>query len=184
MSLPQTYNLLAQHMNPLYVETGIYRGDGLQQAIDANFEYKFGMDIDESCIDFCRHRFDLNRYPRTDVMLYPMDTATGLGPWLTSINNFYPDAAITFFLDAHWQMLEGTEGGDNPFPLLAELRHIAAKRHGRNDTIIIDDMLIMQNNIVGYNASDIANHLALINPNFKIKRVANPVINGILIATP
>lgn len=81
-------------------------------------------------------------------------------------------------------MLEGTEPGENPFPLLKELKHIAAKRRGRNDTIIIDDMLIMQDNIVGYNAGDILNHLEIINPDFNIERVANPVINGILVAYP
>lgn len=184
MSLPQKYNLLSKHLNAIYIETGIYRGDSLQMAIDAGFDAICGIDNDPDCIEFCKRRFDLYGDNSGRINLRYADSAVYLGAFLASLNSLLPNTKITFFLDSHWQMLEGTEPGHNPFPLLQELKHIAAKRHCCGDTIIIDDMLIMQDNIVGYNEDDILKHLEIIDPNFNITRIANPVINGILIAKP
>jgi hypothetical protein len=89
---------------------------------------------------------------------------------------------MTVFLDAHFQMFEGEDPGANPFPLLKELEQIG--RHPiKSNVIIVDDMLIMQNDIVGYDKEDIKSTILSINPNYEFRMVANPIIDGILIAS-
>lgn len=171
MSLPTSYNLLAKYPNPVYVETGIWRGDSIQQAIDAGFQRIIGIDNDPNCIDFCKSRFDNN----TDIELLCGDSAQHLIDVALS-----SDDSITFLLDAHWQFIEGTEAGPNPFPLLNEIRAIGNRR--QLDTIIIDDWHIFYPDRVGYGKMDII--AALDDYGYaRIEHIANPVIDGILIAT-
>lgn len=181
MSLPPNKNLLAEYKNPIYVETGVWRGDSLQQAINAKFETIHALDIDSKCLDFCSKRFDMTTVYRAhnDLRLYCGDSAEQLFYVLNYVNK-----PATIFLDSHWQMFEGTEPGENPFPLLDELAQIAAHSLRDRFTIIIDDMLIMQKDIVGYDRKDIMDTLLGINPKFEFKQIANPVINGILVAHP
>lgn len=180
MSLPPHFNLLKEYRNEVFVETGSYRGDAIEQALDAGFRKILSFDNDARNIFFCRNRFDLfnEKNPlRRMITLVHGDTAHALLDPIMEI-----DKRMTFWLDAHWQMLEGTEPGKNPFPLLDELEQIA--RHPINDhTIIIDDCLIMQWNIVGYDLNLIKTRIEKINPKYKFTMHSNPVINGIMAAT-
>lgn len=182
MSLPQTYNLLKKHLNPVYIETGIWRGDSLQIALDAGFKTIIGIDNDPDAIEFCRRRFDMYAGKNSHIHLYLGDSASTLKTVLeTAVGTFVP---VTFLLDAHWQMLEGTDPGPVPFPLLAEIAVIDITRKNMLDTVIIDDMLIMQLDIVGYERETILRGLQNINEHFKFTYIANPVINNMLVATP
>jgi hypothetical protein len=180
MSLPTTYNLLAQYPNEYYVETGIWRGDSIQLALEAGFKNIIGIENDESCIEFCVSRFDLGRMPKdksVSIELVHGDSATAMYQQIYEIPH-----RITFFLDSHWQFFEGTDPGPNPFPLLKELAQI--QNHFIKDhTIIIDDWHIFYEDRVGYSKEDVLNALRAINPNFHFKFVANPVIDGVLIAS-
>ncbi|MGN6438401.1 MAG: hypothetical protein ACTHMM_17795 [Agriterribacter sp.] len=161
-----------------FVETGSYRGDGIQLAIDAGYTNIISIDIDPDNIDFCKHRFDLHRNPRADITLIVGDSAECLGAAISQI-----EKPTTFWLDSHWQMLEGTEPGSNPFPMLQELEQI--RNHPvKEHTIFIDDMLIMQPDIVGYSNADVINALKKINPNYTMRYLPNPVVRGILVAIP
>lgn len=176
MSLHPQRNLFKEYPNRIFVETGSYRGDGIEAAIDAGFEKIISIDIDREQIEFCHSRFDLDNNPDSNIVLYHADSAECLLHIIGCINE-----PITFWLDSHWQMLEETDPGKNPFPLLKELEQI--KRHPvKTHTIIIDDMLIMQPAIVGYSNEDIKRAIQEINPLYQFTYYANPVINGILVA--
>lgn len=179
MSMHPTRNLFAEFKgnNRVFVETGMYRGDGIQLAIDAGYEKIISIDIDPSAIDFCMKRFDMSNEPKPWLKLYHGDSAE----CLTRIIEQFIDEPITFWLDSHWQMLEGTDPGPNPFPLLKELDQITDKLD-RPPTIIIDDMLIMQKGIAGYDKVEIEKKLMAICHQYKLEYFANPVINNILVA--
>lgn len=173
-----TRNLFAEFKgnNRVFVETGMHRGDGIQLAIDAGYEKIISIDIDPEAINFCMNRFDMHNQPKPWLKLYNGDSAE----CLAGLINFI-DEPITFWLDSHWQMLEGTEPGENPFPLLSELQRIAHHPITKH-TILIDDMLIMQKDITGYDKKYIKESLFKINPDYKLEYFANPVINNILVA--
>lgn len=172
MSLPTSYNLLAKHPNPVYVETGVWRGDSIQQALDAGFARIIGIDNDWNCIEFCKSRFG-SLSEEGPIKLFKADSVEYLNRFIKEISE-----PITFFLDAHWQFLYESERGLNPFPLLNEL-DVILKRTQR-DTIIIDDWHIFYPDRVGYSKGDILNKLET--AGYSWHHLANPVIDGILVA--
>jgi hypothetical protein len=178
MSMHPSINLFKKFkdLNRVFVETGSYRGDGIQLALEAGFDKIISIDTDPRAIDFCRNRFDLYNNPQPKIELIPGDSALCLLEVIKAIKE-----PMTFWLDSHWQMLEGTDPGDNPFPLMEELHQICKHRFNEH-TIIIDDMLIMQKNIVGYDKDDIEAKLLRINQFYTLEYFANPVINNILVA--
>jgi hypothetical protein len=178
MSMHPTRNLFAEFKgeNRVFVETGSYRGDGIQLALDAGYEKIISIDNDPAAIEFCMNRFDLFNIPDSKIELITGDSALCLLEVTKGIKE-----PITFWLDSHWQMLEGTVPGPNPFPLMYELLHIGKLRPNVH-TIIIDDMLIMQKNITGYDKDDIEAKLLRINQFYTLEYFANPVINNILVA--
>lgn len=179
MSMHPTRNLFAEFKgeNRVFVETGSYRGDGIQLALDAGYEKIVSIDRDPAAIDFCKNRFDLYNNPNTRIKLIKGDSANCLYDVLRCFAE-----PITFWLDSHWQMLEGTEPGRNPFPVLDELDQIHTALVGLPaPVIIIDDMLIMQKDITGYDKKAIVSKLKSMY-DYKIDYFANPVINNILVA--
>jgi len=172
MSMHPTRNYFAEFKgdNNIFIETGSYRGDGVQLAIDAGYGVLYSIDNDIVNVLNCQ-----------DTISGPLFLLGESAPILAKVLQAAYQGPATIWLDAHWQMLEGTEPGANPFPLLDELA--AIKKYGRNDnTILIDDMLIMQYDIVGYSKKEIEAALLDINPAYKLTYLPNPVINGILVA--
>jgi hypothetical protein len=180
MSLPTPYNLLSEYRNPWFVETGAYRGDSIQMALDAGFQHIISIDNDPDAINFCRNRFDLNNpmNPHNErIMMVLGDSANILGAVLRMIH-----LPATILLDAHWQLIEDTERGPNPFPLMDELQQID-DHEITSHTIIIDDFLYMTHPLVThFKAADVMNQLHHINERYQLRFVANPVINNILVA--
>jgi hypothetical protein len=180
MSLPTNRNLFAEFKgsNRIMIETGSWRGDGIQVGLEAGYERVHSIDIDNEATNFCKNRFDLYRTPDPRIQLYTGDSAEILYDVINGIEH-----SMTFWLDSHWQMLEGTEPGKNPWPLLKELGQIM--RHPvKTHTIIIDDILILTHpETTDWDLDLIKEYLQMINPAYKFHLVANPVINNILIAT-
>jgi hypothetical protein len=178
MSLPQNRNIFAEYKGDtnVFIETGMYRGDGIQSALDAGFKQIISIDNDDQCLFFCMDRFDIDNNWDSGIKFLLADSATTLQNIINKI-----DEPILFWLDAHWQFIEGTPKGANPFPLLKELEQIA-KHNIKSHTIIIDDWHIFYKDRVGYSKNDIKKALFNINPSYKLTFVANPVIDGILIA--
>lgn len=178
MSLPTNKPFLVNYPNTWYVETGVWRGDSIQLALDAGFSKILGIDVDPASVDFCRDRFDFkNRIHGDRIDLRCGDSAQHLGWLLESVTE-----PATILLDAHWQLLEGTERGKHPFPLLEEIAQIAChpiKTH----TIIVDDLLYMTHPMVtGWNYTDILGALAQVNSAYRFELLANPVVNNLLVA--
>lgn len=180
MSMHPSRNLFAEFKgsNKVFVETGSYRGDGVQLAIDAGYERIFSIDNDPSSIAFCTSRFALKETPEESIRMYCGDSAECLCDVIRYINE-----PVTFWLDSHWQMLEGTEPGANPWPLLKELGQIG--NHAiKNHTILIDDMMVLTHpDTTDWDLDLIKDYLWMINPKYKIEYFANPIINNILVAS-
>lgn len=176
MSLPPNRSLLKEYKNGrVFVETGSYIGDAIQQAIEAGYEKIISIDIDQKNIDFCKRRFD----PLGVIQLICGDSAECLWDAIKDI-----DEPITFWLDSHWQLFEDEPKGDNPFPLLKELQQIA--RHPiKTHTILIDDILILTHpDVNNVTRKNIEAAIRIINPKYKISYVANPVVTNLLITEP
>lgn len=174
MSLPPDKNIFNDYRNNVGVESGSYRGDGIQAFLDAGFSRIISIEIDPEQITFCKHRFDLFQNPKPEIKLIEGNSAVCLWDAIKDI-----DEPITFWLDGHYQMIEGVDPGPSPFPLLEEIEQIG-RHHIKNHTILIDDMLIMQYNITGYDIGLIQTRIENINPDYKFTMIANPVINGIM----
>lgn len=179
MSLPPGKNLLAEHLNPVYVETGIWRSDSLAMAMEAGFQKIYGIEINPEFIQFARDRFDLQNFPLPGLQLIQGDSAECLWDAIKGIAQ-----PITFFLDSHFSLLAHELPGKNPFPLIQELQQIrlhSFKRH----TIIIDDFLYMTHpDVTGWCKDQIEGIIKSINPDYEITYEANPVVKNLLVAKP
>lgn len=178
MSLPPNKNLLAEYPNPMFIESGSYRGDALQLAIEAeSFQQIRSMDLYKENVQFCYSRFNLRGgfYPNMKVI--QGDTATDFWKF------FQHNLQATIWLDAHSQLFEDEPESNNPFPLLMELAQIA--QHGvKTHTILIDDILVLTHpDVTGWSRTVIEDAIRWINPDYQFKYVANPVRRNLLIAT-
>lgn len=179
MSAPPGRNIFAEYKGDkrIFIETGSYRGDGIQLAIDAGYDRIYSMDNDPASIDFCLNRFDMHNGQNANIKLYNADSADSLGLILQHINE-----PAVFWLDAHSQMLEGEAESANPWPLLDELRQIADTGI-QGHTIIIDDILILTHpDVTGWNRSMIEEVLHVINPGYKFTYLPNPVKRNLLVS--
>lgn len=157
------------------VETGSYRGDAIQLALDAGFEHIRSVDISDENIIFCKNRFDLFNKPRQEIKLHVGDSAVILGDIIADINE-----PITFWLDSHWQLFENEPKGENPFPLLKELAQIA-KHPVKKHTILIDDILILTHgDVTRWSLKTIKSAVLKINPAYKFELIANPVVDNLM----
>jgi len=177
MSLPPSYNLLSKYPNRYFIESGSYRGDAIQQAIDAGFQQIRSMDIDKENVVFCHHRFDLYHGGHPNVLVRQGDSSKDFYQLFGGVQE-----PITFWLDAHSQLFEDEMEMGCPFPLLKELEQIS-KHTVKNHTILIDDILVLTHpDVTGWSRQTIEAALMNINPAYRFEYVANPVKNNLLIA--
>ena len=116
------------------VETGAYRGDGIQQYLGClPFQTIHSIELSPVLAAHCRQRFASN----TNVHIHEGDSATKL----PSIP--LPSSPVLFYLDAHYSGGE-TDGETihNGCPVLLELEYIA-NRNIPGDIIFVDDMRLM-----------------------------------------
>lgn len=181
MSLPSDRNLLAEYPNEVYVESGLWRGDSIQTAMDAkSFNEYYSIEIDPENITFAKNRFDLFRKPKQNLHLILGDSAEMLWSVIRNI-----DTPMTFFLDSHYSLLEGEVKGKNPFPLLAEIAQIARHPLADKCTILIDDILVLTHpNVTGWTRDTIEDELMKINLYGDFTYISNPVVENFLIFTP
>lgn len=166
----------------IFIETGSFRGDGIDLAMQAGYERILSMDIDGANIATCQERFEF--IPDDDkpaknghISLVCADSATGLLKLMKYVNE-----PAMIWLDAHSQLFDDEPPSDNPFPLLKELEQL--KKHTiRTHTILIDDILMLTHPcITGWNNETIENYLLMINPAYKLTYLSNPIISNILMA--
>lgn len=178
MSLPPSYNLLEKYPNRYFIESGSFRGDAIQLALDAGFEDIRSMDIDVEQVAFCQLRFDCskNKYPQ--IRLYCGNSALQFKEMFRDIR-----VPITFWLDAHSQLFEDEIPLGNPFPLLEELKQIKLWAPP-SCTILIDDTLVLTHpDVTGWSRKTIEDAILAINPAYKFEYIGNPIRENLLIAT-
>ena len=120
---------LRQFLNPVFVETGLYRGDGTRKALRAGFKKIYSIEIDRKWIRRARAQMPGHIFSGRLVLIHG-----GSAERMHEVTAMI-DTPATFWLDAHF--------GGKRNPLISELETILA--HPRNDhTILIDDLRMFE----------------------------------------
>lgn len=160
-----------QYPNKVFVESGSYRGDGIQEALQCGFERVISYEVAPHLYQHCQQRFKND--PR--VTLLPRSSVT-MGPDLQAIND-----RITFWLDGHYSGGE-THYVNTKCPLLQELDIIA--QHPRHDhTLLIDDVRLLGTDEFEYiTLESVKKRILDINPAYEITFVPGYQDRDILVA--
>ncbi len=121
---------LAKYLNPIFIETGTFRGDGVQKALNAGFEKIYSIDVSPKFHQECSERF-AQEIQKGQVELILGDSQYALQDLIKQIAQ-----PATFWLDAH-----GGAKGKN-CPLYEELETIY-KHPIKTHTILIDDIRLV-----------------------------------------
>lgn len=178
---------LKKYLNEVYIETGFYKGESLNEALNCGFKKLHSIEINNVF-----YNEGLNVFKKIEnVFLYNGTSRLVLPEILKQL-----DKRATFFLDAHDLDYQGIEKYKfkkiDECPVMEEIDII--KQHFiKNHTIIIDDIRIFDgtdNNGIRYSwakdfniSSDIIKIKILeINNNYKFKLEKGVVENDVLIA--
>lgn len=124
-----TTEVFLSHPHRIFVETGSYRGDGIQNALDAGFEEVYSIELAPHLYEHCCKRFEDN----PQVHLFLGDSSKTLGSILELINE-----PVTFWLDGHYSWGDTAKGESNT-PILEELK-IISEHSIKTHTVLIDDV--------------------------------------------
>jgi len=165
-------NLFKKYMNPVFIETGSYIGEGIQEAVDAKFQKIYSIELSNKYFNICKERFRNNK----NVYLIKGDSSEQLFDLIKNI-----DENITFWLDGHYSAGD-TALGKMMSPLMIELDII--KKHKLNThTIIIDDLRCWKISLeYNFCVDDIIKILYKINPNYNLTYEDGFIKNDILVA--
>lgn len=167
-----SHNIFQNHLNPVFIETGSFHGDGIALAIAAGFKEIYSIELAPRYFDFCHQRFQ--EYPQVHMMLG--DSSTTLKEVLKNVNQ-----RTTFWLDSHFCCC-GTSMGNTHTPILQELALIA-KHPIKNHTILIDDVRLFGTIEFDFiELEEVIDILKKINPNYNISFINGHVANDILVA--
>lgn len=167
MSVTLTREVLAKYPNAAFVETGAYKGDAIQLALEAGFRKVISVELNPELHRLCAIRYAAD----VRVNLWRGDSAMLLCSMLEDLAG----ERATIWLDAHW-----TDQTGGNFPLYMELDALrSARRH--DHTILIDDVCHFGK--MGYSLSQVERLLGLISPEYRLTRVDNRFVPGdILVA--
>src|SRR4051812_29454780 len=126
--MPASAEMFKRYLNPVFIETGTYLGDGIKQALLAGFPKIRSVELSEKLFEENVRRFA----NQPSVKIYQGSSESQLGDMIADIRE-----PITFWLDAHYSA-GITAKGDQNSPILKELRVIAA-HPVKTHTILIDD---------------------------------------------
>lgn len=171
---PQGFGEFRQN---IFIETGTYRGDAIQLALDAGFKKIRSIEFDTNSYIKAKQRFRKNR----NVDIYRGDSSVSLWKLIQDIKE-----PVTFWLDAHVCPAR-TDGGKN-CPLIEELDQI--KQHPtKTHIILIDDMHCCDTVLFDYmNQKNLIDKIHEINPDYEIRYVdggdAGEYKNNVMVAVP
>lgn len=157
--MPTSSEIFKKYPNKIFIETGSYLGDGIQQALDAGFEVVISIELSDKYFSISTNRFIDN--PKVKIL--KGDSYKVLPDVLKDI-----DTPVTFWLDGHYSSGD-TALGDYWAPLIQELDVI--KEHPiKNHKILIDDMRCWEepNTVHGFYKNDIIDKLKEINPDYNL----------------
>jgi len=135
--------------NKVFIETGSFKGDGIQRALDVGFETIISIEYNKKYYDMCVDRFKNNK----NVKIYLGDSVSTLPEILVDIKE-----GVTFFLDAH--LSESTDVFCNKeCPLIEEIGVIVNHAKNYNDIVLIDDLRVWVQDKYDFDFVDLQNAL-------------------------
>jgi len=156
--------LFKKYSNRVFIETGSFDGNGVQQALDEGFKVAYTIEIVPVLYQGTAERFKDN----PDVHPLLGDSAKLLEVVMKLI-----DEPVTFWLDAHV--------GASSTPIMKELEII--KNHPiKNHTILIDDLRDWKIKINKVNTQMFKDKILEINPNYKFALEDGWKPNDVLVA--
>lgn len=171
--MPANIEIFKKYLNDMFIETGSYLGDGIQQALNVGFQNIISIELSDKYYSISTNRFINNH----NIKIIKGDSYKVLPDIIKDINT-----PITFWLDVHYSC-EDTALGDHWSPLIQELD--AIKEHNiKTHTILIDDMRCWEepNATHGFYKDDIFKKLLEINPNYEFTYEDGLQKNDILVA--
>jgi len=167
-----TEQVFAKYKNKYFIETGSYRGDGIQMALNVGFPIVLSIELSPVLCQECIERFKNQK----NVAVLQGDSSIVLPLLLTNI-----DAPATFWLDGHYS--GGiTAKGTSFSPILAELDAIA-NHPIKTHTILIDDVREFGKIDFDYvNLNTIVEKIYSINPDYLISFEDGFIPNDVLVA--
>lgn len=171
--MPSKTENFKKYLNNIFVETGSFVGDGIQQALDAGFKNIISIELSDKYFEISRNRFINN----PNVEIVKGDSFKVLPDILKNINQ-----PVTFWLDGHHSCGD-TALGDHWTPLMQELDVI--KEHPiKTHSILIDDMRCWEepNPVHGFFKDDIIKKLSELNIDYKLTYENGLQENDILVA--
>ena len=155
-------SILPKYINPVFIETGTYQGDGVETALALGFQKIISIELFEELFIPVKEKFINN----DKVTILNGDSGIILGDVIKNINE-----KITFWLDGHIFPNQEIILGVKACPLIDELSHIA--NHSiKEHVIMIDDMSSLPKGGIykttDFSRKDIEKAISNINPNYQI----------------
>jgi hypothetical protein len=165
------------YLNPIFIETGSYTGDGIIAALHAGFKTIYSIELSEFYYNLCVQRYGNIK----GVNLVYGDSSKVLSEILQKV-----DQRCTFWLDAHFNGDPKAAKSEKLVPLWEELQ-IIANHPIKNHTIIIDDIRLLRRHEaewkdLSYCVCDVEELINAINPNYIITYDKGEEKQDILIA--
>lgn len=178
--MPANSEIFKRFPNKVFVETGTFHGQGVEDAMRAGFRRILSIELCPSFAEENQKRFA----GKECVTIIQGDSGCSLGEHIKDILT-----PITFWLDGHYSGGE-TARGPKRTPILDELRHI--KEHPiKSHSILIDDVRIFgTEEFDNISLGSVIEALLQINPGYHIRRIDGAWSDGapckydILVATP
>jgi len=175
MTEAEKRKIFKNYINPVFIETGTWKGDGVYAALEYGFGRVISIEVNEGLFNGVSKRFKDNK----KVELYHGDSTDLLPSILTTVHD-----PITFWLDAHIQAKMGQ--GKKPNPVIEEITSIINHMldTGLKHTILVDDVRFFRRKRFGISLTDILNTLNPIINDYDINFVDGHTTKDILIVTP
>lgn len=169
-----TEDVFRKYPNPVFIETGSYKGGGIQKALNVGFSEIHSIELSHDLYEYCKQRFA----NKSNVYLYQGDSSIVLKDVLENI-----DQRATFWLDGHFSTgNRETVRGDCNTPIYRELA-IIGEHPIKNHTILIDDIRLFGTEEFEY--ADLEQAIEIIktiNPAYQIHYENGVCANDVLVA--
>jgi len=154
--MPATKDFFLRFPNPMLIETGTFKGDGIEAALSAGFSFVVSIELDDELYRQAATRFAAN--PR--VRIFHGSSDHFLWHIISDLN-----CPVTFWLDAHYSG-KGTAKGDKFSPVFEELRQIG-QHPIKSHTILIDDRRLLGSEEFDFaTEEDVRQAMLAINPQY------------------
>jgi hypothetical protein len=153
----------------VFVETGTFHGGGIYRALANGFDKIISIEIFEPLYVKAQATFK-KEIEEGKVVLFLGDSGDVLGEAIATI-----DEPIMYWFDAHDQTMNDAGVGELKCPIIKELQKIMEVRtlaQRRLDTLMIDDMRLIENVSVGWDIdmTELYKTIWQFNPDFRLTR--------------